>query len=172
VRPRDLLGRVAFVTEDRHHDGLFLSLPNWQNVTAAATRRFAGPAGVMRVREERAAADSMVERLQIKLGRLDDPVSSLSGGNQQKVVLGRWLVRAADIYLLDEPTHGVDVGAKAQIHDVIHEVADRGASVVVISSEVEEIFALADRILVLRDGAFVEEFARRDFDQQTLLAAS
>ena len=115
VRPRELLREVGFVTEDRHHDGLFLSLPIWQNVTAAATRRFAGRTGAMHAADERAAADEMTERLSIKLGSADDPVSSLSGGNQQKVVLGRWLVRAPRVYLFDEPTHGVDVGAKAQI---------------------------------------------------------
>lgn len=172
MKPRDLLKKVGFVTEDRHHDGLFLSLPIWQNITAASNRRFAGPMGKMKADDEKSAAERMIDNLSIKIGTKEDAVSSLSGGNQQKVILGRWLVQEPDIYLFDEPTHGVDVGAKAQIHDVIHDVADRGASVIVISSEVEEMFALADRILVLRDGAFVEEFMRNDFDQQKLLATS
>lgn len=172
VRPRDLIRHAGFVTEDRHHDGLYLGLPVWQNVTAASNRSYADLLGRMRAAAEKADAQAIRERLGIKVGDMEDPVSSLSGGNQQKAIFGRWLIRAPDIYLLDEPTHGVDVGAKAQIHDVIHEVADRGASIIVISSEVEEMFALADRILILRDGALNGEMLRRDFDQRRLLAAS
>ena len=172
LRPAQLLREVGFVTEDRHQDGLFLGLPIWQNTTFAALRRFAGALGRMRRSGEREATEVAVTRLSIKLGRIDDPVSSLSGGNQQKVVLGRWLERAPSLYLFDEPTHGVDVGAKAQIHRVVHELADAGASAIVVSSEVEEMFALADRVLVLREGRLVDELQRRDFDRARLLAAS
>jgi len=172
IRPRDLIRHTGFVPEDRHHDGLYLGLPVWQNVTAASNRAYADWLGRMRDAAEKRDARAIRERLGIKVGDMEDPVSSLSGGNQQKAIFGRWLIRAPDIYLLDEPTHGVDVGAKAQIHDVIHEVADRGASIIVISSEVEEMFALADRILILRDGALNGEMLRRDFHQQRLLAAS
>lgn len=170
--PSELLQHVGYVTEARQRDGLLPSLPIWQNVTAASTSRFAGVAGKMRRDAEMHAADEMVEKLSIKLGSVTDPVSSLSGGNQQKVILARWLVKKPQIYLFDEPTHGVDVGAKAQIHQVIHDVVDGGASAIVVSSEIEEIFGLCDRILVLREGLFVNEFNRDVFDVQTLLAAS
>jgi ribose transport system ATP-binding protein len=172
MKPRWMLREVGFVTEDRRHDGLYLSLPIWQNITSASIRAFAGLFGRMRQHEEMGVARDIVRRLSIKLGDEKDPISSLSGGNQQKAVLGRWLVKAPQIYLLDEPTHGVDVGAKAQIHDVIHNVADNGGSVVVISSEVEEMFALADRILVLRDRKFTDELMRADFSERRLLSAS
>ncbi len=172
LRPYDLLREVGFVTEDRHHDGLFLNLPVWKNITAGSGRRYARRLGRMVVEEERRDSDRMIRKLSVKLGALEDPINSLSGGNQQKVLLARWLVQEPRIYMFDEPTHGVDVGAKTQIHDVIHEVADAGACAIIITSEVEEMFTLADRILVLRDGAFVGEMHRRDFDQQKLLAAS
>jgi ABC-type sugar transport system ATPase subunit len=172
ITPKAMLREVGFVTEDRHHDGLYMNLPIWQNITSASIRAFTGFFGRMRREEEVRTARDMVPRLSIKIGDENDLVSSLSGGNQQKVVLGRWLVKAPQIYLLDEPTHGVDVGAKAQIHDVIHKVADHGGSVVVISSEVEEMFTLADRILVLRDGKFTAEMMRVDFSEQRLLSAS
>ena len=171
VRPRDLLRQVGYVTEDRRHDGLFLDHAVWRNVTAASDRAFAGPLWAMRRGAERERAGAMARRLSVK-GELDGPVSRLSGGNQQKVVLGRWLVKGPAIHLLDEPTHGVDVGAKAQIHAVIREIAEAGASVLVVSSEVDEMFALADRVLVLRDGRIADEMARAEFDRRALLAAS
>jgi ABC-type sugar transport system ATPase subunit len=172
MKPKAMLREVGFVTEDRHHDGLYMSLPIWQNLTSASIHAFTGLFGRMRRDDEVRAARDIARRLSIKIGDENDLVSSLSGGNQQKVVLGRWLVKAPQIYLLDEPTHGVDVGAKAQIHDIIHKVADNGSSVVVISSEVEEMFTLADRILVLRDGKFTSEMMRVDFSEQRLLSAS
>lgn len=172
MKPKGMLREVGFVTEDRHHDGLYMNLPIWQNITSASIRAFTGLFGRMRRDEEVRTARDIERRLSIKMGNENDLVSSLSGGNQQKVVLGRWLVKAPQIYLLDEPTHGVDVGAKAQIHDVIHKVADNGGSVVVISSEVEEMFTLADRILVLRDGKFTAEMTRVEFSEQRLLSAS
>lgn len=172
MKPKAMLREVGFVTEDRHHDGLYMSLPIWQNITSASIRSFAGLFGRMRRDDEMRVTRDIVRRLSIKIGDENNLVSSLSGGNQQKVVLGRWLVKSPQIYLLDEPTHGVDVGAKAQIHDIIHKVADGGGSVVVISSEVEEMFTLADRILVLRDGKFTTEMMRADFNEQRLLSAS
>ena len=170
LRPRDLLPRVGYVTEDRQHDGLLMAQPIWPNVTAASLPGFAARLGVMRRGAEREAARGVVERLSVLTPSVEQRVSHLSGGNQQKVVLGRWLVRGPELLLLDEPTHGVDVGAKAQIHRVVADLAAAGAAILVVSSEIEEMLALADRILVLRDGRLVEEASRDALGRDALLA--
>ena len=100
------------------------------------------------------------------------PVRTLSGGNQQKVVLGKWLLANPKVLLLDEPTRGIDVGAKFEIYQLIHQLADRGAGVLVISSEIEELMGICDRILVMRHGEFTGEFRRKEFDREKILAAS
>ena len=99
-------------------------------------------------------------------------VRTLSGGNQQKVVLGKWLLMEPKVLLLDEPTRGIDVGAKFEIYQLIHQLADRGAGVLVISSEIEELMGICDRILVMRGGEITGEFRRDDFDRERILAAA
>ena len=99
-------------------------------------------------------------------------VRTLSGGNQQKVVLGKWLLAEPKVLILDEPTRGIDVGAKFEIYQLIHQLADRGAGVLVISSEIEELIGLCDRILVMRHGGITGEFQRGDFDREKILAAA
>ena len=110
-------------------------------------------------------------RLQTKLTN-EQPVKTLSGGNQQKVVLAKWLLAGPQALILDEPTRGIDVGAKFEIYQLIHELADRGAGVLVISSELEELTGICDRILVLNRGRFTGEFARDQFDRKAILRAA
>ena len=100
------------------------------------------------------------------------PVRTLSGGNQQKVVLGKWLLAKPKVLILDEPTRGIDVGAKFEIYQLIHQLADRGAGVLVISSEIEELMGICDRSLVMRHGKFTGEFRREEFDREKILASS
>jgi ABC-type sugar transport system ATPase subunit len=172
ARPAEVLAEAGFVTESRHHDGLFLDWPIWKNVTSASLPRFARPGGAMDEAAERAEAMRQTAALSVRMGGITDPVASLSGGNQQKVVLARWLTKAPRLFLLDEPTHGVDVGAKAQIHAAIRALAGGGAAVLLVTSELEEMLALAHRVLVLRDGQIVAEHQAGGYDAARLLAES
>src|SRR5205823_15079519 len=129
------------------------------NTSLAILRRIA-TLGWLHVARELRLAESFVQRLAIKTPSLDAPVSELSGGNQQKVALARWLATEPSILILDEPTQGVDVGAKAEIHAIINRLADRGVAVLIISSELPEVLALSDRIVVIRDGSIAGVLAR------------
>ena len=118
---------------------------------------------------ERRIATTVQERLRIKTPSLESSVSSLSGGNQQKVVLGRWLARRPKVLILDEPTRGIDVGAKAEIYRLITELAAEGMALLVISSEMPELLGLADRILVMADGRIVADLGRHEASEQRIL---
>jgi rhamnose transport system ATP-binding protein len=134
---------------------------------ARVTRRGLIAAGL-----SRQTAASWLERLQVKYGRLSDSVSTLSGGNQQKVVLAKWLSRKPRVIIVDEPTRGIDVGTKAEVHRLLQNLAAEGVAVLVISSELPEILLLADRILVIREGRLVEEIARADANEENVIAAA
>ena len=108
--------------------------------------------------------------MQIRLASLDQPAGTLSGGNQQKVVLGKWLLAGARVYLFDEPTRGVDVGAKAEIHHLIDRVAAEGAGVIVVSSEIEEILVVADRVLVMHRGKIAGHLTRAEASEERIVA--
>jgi len=118
-----------------------------------------------------AATRRVIDRLQIKTARTDTPIGTLSGGNQQKVVIGRWVHAGSRVLLLDEPTRGVDVEAKAQIYRIIRELAAENCAVIFVSSEVEELPLVCDRVLVLRDRRIAEEMTAPNIDQDRLLAA-
>ncbi|MCT1476864.1 ATP-binding cassette domain-containing protein, partial [Microbacterium sp. p3-SID336] len=148
---RALARGVALVPEDRKRDGLVLGLSVEENIAMSSFSRLS-TAGVVRRGARRRAAERMRSDLDIKVDDVAVPVGTLSGGNQQKAVIGRCLVAGASIYLLDEPTRGVDVRAKQQIYEVIRSLADAGNAVVFASSEYEELLLLADRIVVLTDG--------------------
>ena len=119
--------------------------------------------------KEKAVATDYFSRLKVKAASLDAPVSSLSGGNQQKIVLAKWLARGGRVLIVDEPTRGVDVGAKAAIHELIDELARQGLAVILISSELPEVINLSTRILVMREGHFVGELARTEATQDAVL---
>ena len=159
---------IALVTEDRKTTGLNLLGTVEENISLAALGR-AARFGVIRKDEEHAWADDNIERLRIKTLSRDALVSSLSGGNQQKVVLAKWLVTTPDIIILDEPTRGIDVGAKRDIYVLIGELARQGKAVIVISSELIEIMGLADRILVMAEGRITGELTRDAFSQERIM---
>lgn len=142
---------IAYVPEDRRRHGVVLEMPVAQNITLAARRRFF-PGGWLRDRIEAEAAGDFVRRLSIKTAGIDAPVGSLSGGNQQKVSLSRWLATEPKLLILDEPTQGVDVGAKSEIHALIRRFAGTGLAVIMISSDLPEILGMSDRIGVMRGG--------------------
>jgi ribose transport system ATP-binding protein len=160
---------VGLVPEDRQAQGLVPQLPLWQNLTLAHLGRFARWRFLARAGAERAAARQAIERLGIAAGGLEAPVTELSGGNAQKVSLARWLCGPLRLLLLDEPTAGVDVGAKAEILRAVRELAAGGLAVVLVSSELAELTSACDRILVMREGAIVAERAAADTDEEELV---
>jgi rhamnose transport system ATP-binding protein len=128
--------------------------------------------GLIRASAERAMATDWGSRLKIKYGRLTDPVAMLSGGNQQKVVLAKWLGRKPSVLIVDEPTRGIDVGTKAEVHNLLTELARGGVGILMISSELPEVLGVSDRILVMREGALVAEFSHADASEETVMSAA
>jgi ribose transport system ATP-binding protein len=178
LRPGDLRARiaagVAFLTEDRRSEGLMMDASVAENMALAALPLFARR-GDGRIRENRLtdAMQSLVKRLNLRSDGIHSaPVNTLSGGNQQKVVLGRWLLRELTLFILDEPTRGVDVGAKEEIYRLLAHMTESGMGILVISSEIEELTGLCDRILVMRRGRLQAEFTRAGFDCETILKAA
>jgi rhamnose transport system ATP-binding protein len=162
---------IALVPEDRRQHGLVMEESIERNVVLASlasiTRHGLTAVGVSRER-----ASSWLARLQVKYGRLSDSVSTLSGGNQQKVVLAKWLSRKPKVMIVDEPTRGIDVGTKAEVHRLLEDLAAEGVAVLVISSELPEMLLLADRILVIREGRLVEEIGRAEATEENIVAAA
>jgi ribose transport system ATP-binding protein len=122
--------------------------------------------------KEEKVSDKYIEDLQIKVESREQKVENLSGGNQQKVVIGKWLATEPEVLILDEPTRGIDVGAKAEVHRIISELADNGAGILLISSEMPEILHLSDRILVMHDGNVTAELSREEATQESIMHAA
>jgi len=173
IRSR-LAAGVAFLTEDRRREGLMMEASVADNMALAALPTFAHRPG-QRIDRDRLlhAIREMGNRLHLKSGNVrTTPVRALSGGNQQKSLLGRWLLRDPRLFILDEPTRGVDVGAKQEIYRLLQQMADAGMALLVISSELEELIGLCDRIHVMRRGELVAEFGREHFDREVILRAA
>lgn len=171
-RPADAMrAGIALVTEDRKLTGLNLSDSVRNNICLASLPELS-PGFTMQRRQERAASADMIARFGIKTARDTMPVSGLSGGNQQKVVLGKWFLRQPKLLLLDEPTRGVDVGAKREIYRIICDFAAAGGTVVMISSEIDEVLGMSDRILVMRQGRSAGIHRREETDAQSLVHLS
>jgi len=169
--PRDAIrARIGFCPEDRKAEGIIPELSVRENLTLALLPRLTRRGIVDRARQREIVA-RFVDRLGIKLAGPDQKIGELSGGNQQKVLLARWLCTRPDLLILDEPTRGIDVGAKQEIRDLIGELADDGLSVLLISSEIEELVTGCDRVLVLRDGATVAEFSGAGISEDAILHA-
>lgn len=172
-RPRDAVrAGIGMVPEDRGAHAILHSQPVRWNVTLAAWRAFAKAGWWMDDAREHAAASRLGARLDVRAHSLDQPAGELSGGNQQKVVIARWLLRDCDVLLFDEPTRGIDVAAKVAVYRVLNELAAAGKAVVVVSSELPELMALCDRIAVLSDGRLVATFARGEWTEEAIVAAA
>ncbi|MDZ4093554.1 MAG: ATP-binding cassette domain-containing protein, partial [Paracoccaceae bacterium] len=143
---------IAYVSEDRRKLGLAMSMPIRANVTVATLSDFLSRMGILDRAKETATAEAYQKRLNIRTPDVEIAVGTLSGGNQQKVMLAKWLNMEPEILILDEPTRGIDVGAKAEVHDLIREFVANGGAALVISSDLPEVLALGDRILVMREG--------------------
>jgi simple sugar transport system ATP-binding protein len=159
---------LAYVPEDRLREGLFLARSIGHNVVASVIRRLANRFGMLAMRRVEEAQRSWVGRLAIATPSPELPVQSLSGGNQQRVVLARWLATRPDILILNGPTVGVDVGSKAAIHGLIRSLADEGISVLVISDDLSEVIHTCDRVLVMKRGRITDRLENRDLDENEL----
>ena len=159
---------IAYVPEDRRRHGVILDLSVAQNTSLAVLNELAS-GGMLSFQREQQLATSYVAQLQIKTASNDTPVGHLSGGNQQKVALSRWLATKPAVLILDEPTQGIDVGAKAEIHRLMGDLAAQGMAIVMISSEMPEVLGMSDRIAVMRGGQIVGEFSRSSATQEAIL---
>lgn len=163
---------MAFLTENRREEGLMMDAAIADNMALSALPEFAS-ASLIDWKRLDAAINQMAASVQLKgAGRYDQPVRTLSGGNQQKVVLAKWLLRNPSVLILDEPTRGVDVGARWEIYRIINRMADAGTGVLLISSEIEELIGVCDRILIMRRGALAAQFRRDQFDREQILGAA
>lgn len=170
IKPAQSHEHIGYVTESRHDDGLFLPWSIWENVVSPSLSNYKKGGLFLNYEKQKEDAALYVKKLNVKTPDIFTKISSLSGGNQQKAIMAKWLLRNPKIFFLDEPTRGVDVGAKAEIHKMIQAMAAEGTACLVTSSEIEEISALSDRILIINRGALVAEVARGDVTKETLMA--
>ncbi len=169
--PRDAVAAgIAFITEDRQRTGLATTLPIASNVTMASLASFSS-AGVLDLKREKSATEGYQSKLRIKMNAPSQPAGRLSGGNQQKVVISKWLATGAKVFLFDEPTRGIDVGAKVEVFEVMDELARNGAAILMVSSELPEIVQVADRIVVMRQGRISGELPKGASQEQIMRLA-
>lgn len=161
---------IAFVTEDRKHEGLVLMHSIAQNVTMASFETKGSRFGILSNRFEQRETRDAIARMKIRTAGPHQAVGDLSGGNQQKVVFSKWLSLKPKVLILDEPTRGVDVGAKFEIYRVMRELAETGTAIILVSSELPEALAMSDRLLVMREKRLVKEFGTSGLTQETVMS--
>lgn len=168
-RPRAAIrAGIGMVPEDRRQKGLILAQSILENAVAVVRRRLAS-LGFLKRAAEQAEAEDWTTRLRAKFGQLNDPVATLSGGNQQKIVLAKWLATNPAVLIVDEPTRGIDVGTKAEVHRLISELASEGMAVLMVSSELPEVLGMADRVVVVREGTIAGELDRSEATQESII---
>ncbi len=171
--PRDAMNLgIAYVSEDRRQLGLVLPMAIFANITLPVLRRYLNRLGLVRTSQERQTAEAFRTRLAIRAPSVDLEVAKLSGGNQQKVMLSKWLNTNPSVLILDEPTRGVDVGSKAEVHAIIGQLAEEGIGVIVISSDLPEVLVLSDRVLVMREGRQMAILDRAEANEETVMTAA
>lgn len=163
---------IAYVTEDRRGQGLVMPMSIAANMSLPMLRRYLNRLGLIRRGEENLTAEDYRKRLSIRAESIRLQANKLSGGNQQKVVLGKWLNTNPRLLILDEPTRGIDVGAKAEIHNIINKLAQQGMAIMLISSDLPEVLAMSDRILVMREGRQMGVFNRENATQENVITAA
>jgi rhamnose transport system ATP-binding protein len=163
---------IAYATEDRRQLGLNLSMPIASNISLPMLPNYLNRLGLVRRRDEVATAEEFRRRLSIRTSSVMVAVEKLSGGNQQKVMLSKWLNADPKLLILDEPTRGIDVGAKAEVHHMINDLAARGLAVILISSDLPEVLAMSDRILVMREGRQMGVFEHADATEEEIMTAA
>jgi ABC-type sugar transport system, ATPase component len=160
---------IGMVPEDRKKEGAILNQSIRNNISMTNYRSINKGWGFIDHKRELDNVRTLIDQLQIKCQSLDANIDSLSGGNQQKVILAKWMNSGADILLIDEPTRGVDVGARAQIYEILFDLANKGKTLIIVSSDLEELMTICDRIVVMKKGVITGEVQRRDFSEETLL---
>jgi rhamnose transport system ATP-binding protein len=170
--PSEAVGKgIVYVPEERGRQGAITAMPIFQNVTLPSLSK-TSRSGFLKLAEEFKLAREYTARLDLRAASLDQPVGTLSGGNQQKVVIAKWLATKPKVIILDEPTKGIDIGSKAAVHEFMSELAAQGLSVIMVSSEIPEILGMSDRVIVMREGRIVGEFARDGLTAETLVRAA
>ena len=159
---------IGFLTEDRKDEGLILDFSIKDNMTLPSTRDFVKN-GIFDNKTSDIFVQRLIDRLRIKSGYPDKEVGTLSGGNQQKVVLAKWIGIAPKVLILDEPTRGVDVGAKREIYQLMNELAERGVPIIMVSSDLPEVIGVSDRIMVMHEGRISGELTRREATQEKVM---
>lgn len=167
--PHEAMAFIGFVSEDRKEEGVFLDLSVKKNISITNFGKISNKAGFINSTKELENVNSLIEKLNIKVSSANSKVKNLSGGNQQKVALAKWLGKDTKVVIIDEPTRGVDVGAKVEIYKLINEVAKKGVGLVVISSDMPEIMGISDRILVMKEGSFFGELPKEKFTEENIL---
>jgi len=168
-KPQQAISKgIAYVTEDRKQEGLVLEMGVGSNITLASMRQLSGSLFIKEGREK-TIIDEQITSLKIKTNGAKQLVKSLSGGNQQKVVLAKWMIKNPKLLILDEPTRGIDVGAKSEIYKLMCDYVAKGNAIIMISSEMQEVMGMADRILVLSNGRAGGELARNEFTQEEIM---
>lgn len=171
--PRQALSRgIAYMTEDRRLLGLTMPMSITSNISLPMLSKYLSRLGLVKQRAESATADEYRRRLSIRAPSVGLEVEKLSGGNQQKVMLSKWLNANPKLFILDEPTRGIDVGAKAEVHHIVNELAAQGLAVILISSDLPEVLAMSDRILVMREGRQMGIFDRQTATQENIMTAA
>lgn len=162
---------IAFITEDRKDKGLVIDASIRENVALTNFNSIA-TSGVVSRTKERKLVDELVKKLHVRMANVNQPVKSLSGGNQQKVVIAKWLGIEPKVLLLDEPTRGVDIGAKKEIYSIMNELSEKGVAIVMISSELPEVLGISDRIMVIHEGKIMRKLPREEADQEKIMLAA
>jgi len=163
---------IAYLSEDRRGRGLSMPQSVTANITLATLRRYVSKLRLVDTRRERSVAEGFRRMLSIRTPSLDTPVEDLSGGNQQKTMLAKWLTTGPQVLILDEPTRGIDVGAKAEVHHIVDELARSGMAIIMISSDLPEVLAMSDRILVMREGQQMGVFGRAEATEERIVTAA
>lgn len=163
---------IAYVTEDRRGLGLSMPMSIQSNITLPLLNKYLNRFGLIKSGEEQSTAERFRQRLNIRTPNVETAVGKLSGGNQQKVMLSKWLNIKPKLLILDEPTRGIDVGAKAEVHQIINELAAEGIAIIMISSDLPEVLAMSDRILVMREGQQMGVFTGKEASQESIMTAA
>ncbi|MEE3357851.1 MAG: ATP-binding cassette domain-containing protein, partial [Lachnospiraceae bacterium] len=162
---------LAYATEDRKTNGLILSEAISRNTTLARMEKIASKGGIVNESLEDLSAEKLAEEMHTKTPSIKQHVGNLSGGNQQKVLLSKWMFAEPEILILDEPTRGIDVGAKYEIYQIMNQMVEQGKAVIMISSELPELLGMCDRIYVMNEGKMVGEFDAKDATQEKIMSA-
>lgn len=160
---------ISYLTADRKQEGLIMDLSIYHNLSLSSLKQFIGGLGLVNRKKEQQVSDQFIEQVNVKASSPHLTVRSLSGGNQQKVVFGRWMMTHPIVFIMEEPTRGVDVGAKSEIYRVMNDLTEQGISILMVSSDIPELVAMSDRVIVLREGQMIQELNGESITQHNIL---